>query len=93
MAMPAIELLALGSGLRNHAQMIIGKSELESALREVPFTIHMVDGRDYRVTDASQVHIGGAHIVFVDSRVIPHMLPLLTMTGISYGTVPKTRKK
>lgn len=72
--------------------MIIGKADIQTALREVPFTIHMADGRDYRVANERQIHIARNHIVFIDERVIPHMLPLLTITGITFGNTRKARK-
>jgi hypothetical protein len=78
--------------------MIIGKAEVETALREVPFTIRMADGRDYRVKDPRQVVVGPKHIVYVDDVFVPHMLPYLTITALSYepnkkGAEKKPRKK
>jgi hypothetical protein len=73
--------------------MIIGKTEVQTALREVPFTIHMADGRDYRVRDPGQIHVGPRHIVFVDEIFVPHMIPYLTITGLSYEPDKKSAAK
>jgi len=62
------------------------REELEKALKEVPFTIRMADGQQYRVVSKEQIHFGEKHIVFIDDDVIPHILPLATMTGISYAS-------
>jgi hypothetical protein len=62
---------------------------VETAKREgCPFMIRMADGREYKVGSPDEIHIGRAHVVFIDDRAIPHMLPLLTMTGISYLEKP-----
>jgi hypothetical protein len=66
--------------------MIIDKKAIETALREIPFTIHMADGRSYRVTDKARLVSGPSHIVFVDEIFVPHMIPYLTITGINYET-------
>lgn len=73
--------------------MIIGKAELETTLREVPFTIRMADGRGYRVNDPRQVVIGPKHIVYVDEIFVPHMLPYLTITALSYEPDKKSTGK
>jgi hypothetical protein len=73
--------------------MVIGKEQMETALREVPFTIKMADGREYRVDDPRQVHLSGTHVLFVDNGAMPHMLPWITISGISFGSVRKARKK
>jgi hypothetical protein len=58
---------------------------LETAIREgIPFAISMADGRQYEVRAQDRVILAGARIVLVDEKDIPHVLPLLTMTGVSY---------
>ena len=55
------------------------------ALREgVPFVIKMADGEKYEVTDRNQVALGRTTAVVIDKDDLPHLLPMLTMTGISY---------
>jgi hypothetical protein len=71
--------------------MVIGKEQMETALREVPFTIKMADGREYRV--ARQVFLSATHVLYVDNGAMPHMLPWITISGISFGSVRKGRKK
>jgi hypothetical protein len=58
---------------------------LETAIREgIPFVISMADGRQYEVKSREKVILAGTRIVVVDDKDIPHVLPLLTMTGVSY---------
>ena len=58
---------------------------IETAKREgVPFSIKMADGREYRVNRADQIHIAKTHVVVIDEKVIPHLLPLLIITGLTY---------
>ena len=57
----------------------------ETAIREeIPFAINMADGRQYEVRSRDRVILAGTRIVLVDEKDIPHVLPLLTMTGVSY---------
>ena len=56
-----------------------------TAKREgVPFEINMADGRTYRVDDAERISVGKTTVIVMDEKDCPHLLPLLTMTGISY---------
>ena len=58
---------------------------LEAAAREgVPFVIKMADGEKYRVSSRERIIIGNARVVVMDEHDIPHVLPLLTMTAVSY---------
>ena len=58
---------------------------IEMAAREgIPFTINMTDGRQYEVRAEYKIAIGNTRVVVLDERDLPHVLPLLTMTGISY---------
>ena len=58
---------------------------LETAIREgIPFAINMADGRQYEVRVRDRVILAGTRVVLVDEKDIPHVLPLLTMTGVSH---------
>ncbi len=64
---------------------------METAVREgIPFVIKMADGEKYEVTDRLKIALGQTVAVVLDKEDLPHILPLLTMTGISYL---KGRKK
>ena len=58
---------------------------LETAACEgVPFVIKMADGEKYRVNARDRIIVGNTRVVVMDDKDIPHVLPLLTMTGVSY---------
>ena len=58
---------------------------LETAAREgVPFLIKMADGEKYRVSSRDRIIVGKSRVVVMDDKDIPHVLPLLTMTDVSY---------
>jgi len=58
---------------------------LETAAREgVPFVIKMADGEKYRVSARDRIIVGNTRVVVTDDKDVPHVLPLLTMTGVSY---------
>ena len=58
---------------------------LETAIREgIPFAISMADGRQYEVRARERIFLGKTWLIHVDDRDLPHVLPLLTMTGVSY---------
>ena len=44
----------------------------------------MADGEKYKVADRYRVALGRTTVIVVPSDDMPHILPLLTMTGISY---------
>jgi hypothetical protein len=50
----------------------------------IPFVIRMADGEKYEVTNSYQIALGKTFVVVVDKHDLPHVLPLRTMTGISY---------
>jgi len=61
------------------------KDRMEIAINEgIPFLIKMADGEKYEVTDRLKIAMGSAHVVVLGKHDMPHILPLLTMTGISY---------
>jgi hypothetical protein len=58
---------------------------LETAARGgVPFVIKMVDGEKYHVNARDRIIVGNTRVVVMDDKDIPHVLPLLTITGVSY---------
>jgi hypothetical protein len=63
----------------------VTRDHLQTAIREgIPFVIKMADGEKYEVTDSQQIALGRSYVMLVDKRDLPHVLPMLTMTGISY---------
>ena len=50
----------------------------------IPFAVNMADGRRYIVTEREQIALGPSHVVIVDQKGLAHVLPLLTMTGVTY---------
>ena len=52
----------------------------------------MADGRQYKVTESFKIALGKTYVMVIDQRDLPHVLPLLTMTGISYLKPAKTGK-
>ena len=50
----------------------------------VPFVLKMADGNQYTVRSGDQVMVGRAHVVIMDEKQMPHVLPLITMSGINY---------
>ena len=59
--------------------------QVKIAMNEgIPFVIKMADGRQYTVTDRHRLALGPTYIMVVDEKDLPHMLPLRTLTGISY---------
>ena len=61
------------------------KDHIQTAIKEgIPFLIKMADGEKYEVTDPYQIALGKSNVIVVGKDDMPHILPLLTMTGISY---------
>jgi hypothetical protein len=66
---------------------------MQIAINEgIPFLIKMADGEKYEVSDRFKVALGKAHVVVLGEHDMPHVLPLLTMTGISYLKPSKNGK-
>ncbi len=58
---------------------------VELAMREgFPFEIKMADGKSYHVPDQYSIALLKNTAVIVVEEGLPHILPLLTITGISY---------
>jgi hypothetical protein len=61
------------------------RDTIDTAVREgIPFVINMADGKSYGVREAAKIAIGRTRVVVLDDRDLPHILPMLTMTGINY---------
>ena len=61
------------------------RDQIRTAIREgIPFTIKMADGERYEVSDPYRVALGKTTVIVVGEDDMPHILPLLTMTEISY---------
>ena len=61
------------------------RDQIQIAISEgIPFVIKMADGREYEVADRYRVSLGKTTVIVVGDDDMPHILPLLTMTGISY---------
>jgi hypothetical protein len=61
------------------------RDQVQIAINEgIPFAIKMADGEKYEVTDRYQILLGRYHVVTADKRGLARVLPLLTVTGISY---------
>jgi hypothetical protein len=61
------------------------RDQVETAIREgIPFAIRMADGQRYEVVEPYRIALGKTTVIVVGEDDMPHILPLLTMTGISY---------
>ena len=62
---------------------------VEMAIKKgIPFEINMADGKSYRVEDEFSIALIGETALIVVENMLPHILPLLTVTGISYLSHP-----
>lgn len=61
------------------------RDTIETAVREgIPFVINMADGKSYEVREPLKIAIGRSRVAVLDQPDLPHILPMLTMTGISH---------
>lgn len=61
------------------------RGQVETAIVEgLPFQIRMANGAKYTVRERYQVAVGRTSVVVFDNKDLAHILPLLTMTGITY---------
>ncbi len=61
------------------------RDQVQTAIKEgIPFEIKMADGAKYRVREQYQIAVGRTSIVVFDDKDLARILPLLTMTGITY---------
>ena len=60
------------------------RDQIQMAIKEgMPFEIRMADGAKYKVREQYQVAVGRTSVVVFDDKDLAHILPLLTMTGIT----------
>jgi len=65
----------------------MNRSQIEAAVeRNLPFTLRMADGKEYRVPHRDYISFPprGAFVVVYDEKEHVFVLPLLTMTGLAY---------
>jgi hypothetical protein len=61
------------------------RDQIYTAINEgIPFQIKMADGASYFVRQKFQIAVGRTSVVVFDDKDLAHILPLLTMTGITY---------
>jgi hypothetical protein len=61
------------------------RDQIQMAINEgIPFEIKMADGAKYRIRERYQVAVGRTSVVVIDDKDLAHVLPMLTMTGITY---------
>jgi hypothetical protein len=61
------------------------RSQIQTAINEgIPFEIRTADGAKYRVKERYQVAVGKTSVMVFDEKDLAHILPMLTMTGITY---------
>lgn len=64
---------------------LMTRDQMQTAINEgIPFEIRMADGARYKVQKRYQVAVGRTSVVVFDNKDLAHILPLLTMTGITY---------
>jgi hypothetical protein len=68
----------------------VTRAKIQTAINEgLPFLIKMADGEKYEVADRYCIALGKTTVIVVGKDDMPHILPLPTMTGISYLKLPK----
>ena len=61
------------------------RQQMQTAVKEgIPFEVRVADGEKYSVSDRYRVAVDITTAIVVGADDMPHILPLLTMTGISY---------
>jgi len=61
------------------------RDQIDTAIREgIPFEIRMADGEKHQVIERNRIALGRTNVIIVGDNDMPHILPMLTMTGISY---------
>ena len=80
-----VETLLLFEPLGILVVAVMTRDQIETAIVEgIPFEIRMADGARYKVQRPYQVAVGRNSVLVFDHRDLAHILPLLTMTGITY---------
>ncbi len=72
------------------------RKQLESVIEEgVPFTVRLADGRAYEVPHRDYISLPPKNatvaVVYENDGTV-HVLPLLTMTGLTYNTQAKSSR-
>jgi len=68
-----------------YSEKIMTRDQIQTAIKEgIPFLIRMADGEKYEVSEPYRIALGRSYVIVVGKDDLPHILPLLTMTGISY---------
>lgn len=63
----------------------MSKGQIQTAINGgIPFVIKMADGEKYEVGDRYRIALGRTSVVVLGENDMPHILSLLTMTGISH---------
>jgi len=65
----------------------MNRSQIEAAIeRNLPFSLRMADGKEYHVPYHDYISLPpvGAFVVVYDDQEHVFILPLLTMTGLTY---------
>jgi hypothetical protein len=74
-----------GRGSATFLHELMTRDQIQTAINEgIPFDIKMADGAKYRVRERYQVAVGRTSVVVFDDKDLAHLLPLLTMTGLTY---------
>jgi hypothetical protein len=70
------------------------RSQMEAAIqRNPPFTLRMADGHEYRVPRRDYISLPprGSFVVVYDDQEPVFVLPLPTLTGLTYQTEPAAK--
>jgi hypothetical protein len=72
----------------------MSRTQIEAAVeRNMPFTLHMADGKEYKVPHRDYIFLPprAASVVVSDDQGHVFVLPMLTMTGLSYESTDVTK--
>ena len=76
-----------GANGTGYSLLDMNRSQIEAAMqRNLPFTLRMADGHEYRVPHRDYISLppAGAFVVVYDDQEHVFVLPLRTMTGLTY---------
>ena len=58
--------------------------QIKKAKRDgIPFALHMADGKSYTIRSQEDIVVRKTRVVFFEGELV-HVLPLLTVTGLTY---------
>lgn len=76
--------IATSKGARQVRQIGPSRSTAVCRINEgIPLEIKSADGANYRVRERYRVAVGKTSVVVFDDKDLAHILPMLTMTGIT----------